>query len=188
MLPLGLQIRPNLIRFNLTNMRFTAVIFVALAAVTSSFALSKKGGDGESLIIFPFPSEANALVRTGTWFHPGLGSCGHHNTDNDLIVAVDAVTIQSFPGATANPNKHVSRIPSFTYPSTLTRTTQQPHVRPQDEGDLRRQVRCGQGCGHMPRQRVHGRKRRHEPRSLPEARSTQRRPSSRRQLDPPLRR
>ena len=136
----------------------------------------------------PLSSVAHAFVRIGTWFHPGLGSCGHHNTDNDLIVAVDAVTIQSFPGATSNPNKYVSGILSFTCFSALTQIIQQPHVRPQDEGDLWRQVRRGQGRRHMPRQRVHGRKRRHEPRSLPEARSTQRRPSSRRQLDPPLRR
>ena len=39
-------------------MRFTSVIFVALFAATSSFALSKKGGDGESLtgVISLFPS------------------------------------------------------------------------------------------------------------------------------------
>ena len=48
---------------------------------------------------------------TATYYAPGLGSCGHFNTEADFIVAVDIATIQSFPGATANPNAYVPRPP-----------------------------------------------------------------------------
>ena len=51
-------------------------------------------------------------ARTATFYTPGLGSCGHFNTEADFIVAVDIATIQSFPGATANPNAYASP-PSF---------------------------------------------------------------------------
>ncbi|EJF58907.1 barwin-like endoglucanase [Dichomitus squalens] len=68
-------------------MRFTAVVLAALSAATAGFAqsLSMSGGDA-------------------TFYTPGLGSCGFFNTEADFIVAVDIATIQSFPGATANPN------------------------------------------------------------------------------------
>ena len=46
----GLRPHPNFIPFKLTEMRFTALLFVALSAVTSSFALSKTGGDGKHLL------------------------------------------------------------------------------------------------------------------------------------------
>lgn len=46
-----LQLHSNFIRFNLSNMRFTAVFLVALSAATSGFALSKKGGDGKHFLI-----------------------------------------------------------------------------------------------------------------------------------------
>ena len=47
-------------------------------------------------------------MRTATFYEAGLGSCGFQNTDADFIVAVDIATIQSFPGATANPNAYAS--------------------------------------------------------------------------------
>ena len=40
-----------------------------------------------------------------TFYAPGLGSCGHNNSENDFIVAVDIATITHFPGAGPNPNK-----------------------------------------------------------------------------------
>ena len=45
------------------------------------------------------------LPRLATFYTPGLGSCGHNNSENDLIVAVDIATITHFPGAGPNPNK-----------------------------------------------------------------------------------
>ncbi|PBK65629.1 hypothetical protein ARMSODRAFT_891594 [Armillaria solidipes] len=44
------------------------------------------------------------LVYTGTWYYPGLGSCGITNTTSDMIVAVSHLLYDSYPGATANPN------------------------------------------------------------------------------------
>ncbi|KAI0691606.1 RlpA-like double-psi beta-barrel-protein domain-containing protein-containing protein, partial [Earliella scabrosa] len=43
---------------------------------------------------------------TATWFTPDVGSCGQTNVESDFIVALDAATLQNFPGATANPNNH----------------------------------------------------------------------------------
>ncbi|KAH9926625.1 barwin-like endoglucanase [Epithele typhae] len=67
-------------------MRFSAVLLAALSAVTVGYAQTASG--------------------TGdlTFYAPGLGSCGHTNTDADFVVAIDTATITSFPGATANPN------------------------------------------------------------------------------------
>ena len=50
---------------------------------------------------------ADSCVLTATFYTPGVGSCGRTNTESDMIVAVDKATIQSFPGAGANPNKYV---------------------------------------------------------------------------------
>ncbi|KAI1787092.1 barwin-like endoglucanase [Ganoderma leucocontextum] len=66
-------------------MRFAAVALATLSAATAGLATSMSGGDA-------------------TFYAPGLGSCGQFNTEADFIVAVDIATIQSFPGATANPN------------------------------------------------------------------------------------
>ncbi|KAI0820518.1 RlpA-like double-psi beta-barrel-protein domain-containing protein-containing protein [Trametes gibbosa] len=51
-------------------------------------------------------SLVQALTGTGdaTFYDAGLGSCGIFNTDSDFIVAIDAATFDTFPGATANPN------------------------------------------------------------------------------------
>ena len=46
----------------------------------------------------------HARILAATFYAAGTGSCGFFNTDADFIVAVDAATIQNFPGATANPN------------------------------------------------------------------------------------
>ncbi|KAM5543856.1 hypothetical protein V8D89_002473 [Ganoderma adspersum] len=66
-------------------MRFTAVLIVALSAATSGFALIKKGGNA-------------------TTYDPGLGSCGVFSTAAELVVAVDAHTINNFPGAGSDPH------------------------------------------------------------------------------------
>ncbi|KAJ7622885.1 barwin-like endoglucanase [Mycena rosella] len=42
----------------------------------------------------------------GTFYAPGLGACGKTNTANQLIVAVGHGIFDSYPGATANPNKN----------------------------------------------------------------------------------
>ncbi|PIL26359.1 hypothetical protein GSI_12115 [Ganoderma sinense ZZ0214-1] len=67
-------------------MRFAVAALAALSAASAAVATTAMtGGDA-------------------TFYAPGLGSCGHFNTETDFIVAVDIATIQSFPGATANPN------------------------------------------------------------------------------------
>nr|VWO99416.1 N/A [Ganoderma boninense] len=72
-------------------MRFSAAaLLVVLSAAATSFAevhMSKSGGDA-------------------TFYTPGVGSCGRTSTASQMIVAVDIKTIQSFPGAGANPNKN----------------------------------------------------------------------------------
>lgn len=44
-----------------------------------------------------------------TFYEAGLGACGISNTDADFIVAIDAQTFDTFPGAGANPNASVPR-------------------------------------------------------------------------------
>ncbi|KAI8992737.1 RlpA-like double-psi beta-barrel-protein domain-containing protein-containing protein [Trametes punicea] len=67
-------------------MRFSAVLIAVVSAAT--VALSQP------------------LTGTGdaTFYEAGLGACGIFNTDADFIVAVDAQTFDTFPGATGNPN------------------------------------------------------------------------------------
>ncbi|PIL27165.1 hypothetical protein GSI_10307 [Ganoderma sinense ZZ0214-1] len=88
-------------------MRFAAIFHVALSAATSGFALSKKGGDGmhsfASLVLFLIV-DAHLIIHPATYYNPGLGSCGISSSDSQLVVAVDAQTIQAFPGAGSNPN------------------------------------------------------------------------------------
>ncbi|KAI1792224.1 barwin-like endoglucanase [Ganoderma leucocontextum] len=67
-------------------MRFTfATLIVALSAATSGFALTEKGGNA-------------------TTYAPGLGSCGVFSIDANFVVAVDAHTINNFPGAGSDPH------------------------------------------------------------------------------------
>ncbi|KAI1788451.1 barwin-like endoglucanase [Ganoderma leucocontextum] len=67
-------------------MRFTAAaLIVALSAATSGFALTEKGGKA-------------------TTYDPGLGSCGVFSTAAEFVVAVDAHTMRTFPGAGSDPH------------------------------------------------------------------------------------
>ena len=96
-------------------MRFSAVLLVALSAATSGFALSKKGGDGKHFLIFLLlflVFDADPFIVSATYYNPGLGSCGISSTDSELVVAVDAQTIQTFPGAGSNPNLYAFFLPS----------------------------------------------------------------------------
>ncbi|KAI8890571.1 hypothetical protein K501DRAFT_266017 [Backusella circina FSU 941] len=43
----------------------------------------------------------------GTYFYPGLGSCGHYNTDSDMIVALSYVEMKN--GQNPNKNKNCGR-------------------------------------------------------------------------------
>lgn len=46
-------------------------------------------------------------VGQGTWFNPGLGSCGIMNTDSDYIAAVSHILYDSYPGnGGINPNRN----------------------------------------------------------------------------------
>ena len=89
-------------------MHFSAVLLAALSAATFGYAQTMTGGDGASY----FPTcaftgthtDRHACILVATFYAAGTGSCGFFNTDADFIVAVDAATIQNFPGATANPN------------------------------------------------------------------------------------
>ncbi|PPQ88507.1 hypothetical protein CVT25_013178 [Psilocybe cyanescens] len=49
-----------------------------------------------------------AQTHIGTLFNfvPGLGACGHTNTSQQIVATVSNTTFNSFPGATANPNKN----------------------------------------------------------------------------------
>ncbi|KAJ2370956.1 hypothetical protein IW150_004821 [Coemansia sp. RSA 2607] len=61
------------------------------AGETTDTASGGSGGGG---------STAEVFSGDGTYFSPGLGSCGLTNTDSDLIVAINAPQY----GTTANPN------------------------------------------------------------------------------------
>ncbi|EIW57044.1 uncharacterized protein TRAVEDRAFT_171033 [Trametes versicolor FP-101664 SS1] len=63
-----------------------STIFVAVASLATS-ALAATSGTGDA-----------------TFYEAGLGACGISNTDADFIVAIDAQTFDTFPGAGANPN------------------------------------------------------------------------------------
>ncbi|KAK7685814.1 hypothetical protein QCA50_011160 [Cerrena zonata] len=59
------------------------------------------------LVMLSLAKFGNAITTgTGqaTFYAPGLGACGHVNTDQDFIVAVSRELFDTFPGATANPN------------------------------------------------------------------------------------
>ncbi|KAK0231491.1 plant expansin [Armillaria fumosa] len=57
-----------------------------------------------ALLSAALPLVPRANVGEGTWYYPGLGSCGITNTASDMIVAVSHLLYDSYPGATANPN------------------------------------------------------------------------------------
>ncbi|KAI8582151.1 hypothetical protein K450DRAFT_171438, partial [Umbelopsis ramanniana AG] len=40
----------------------------------------------------------------GTYYAPGLGSCGHDNKDTDMIAALNAPQMGSYPNPNNNPN------------------------------------------------------------------------------------
>ncbi|KAH8091700.1 RlpA-like double-psi beta-barrel-protein domain-containing protein-containing protein [Cristinia sonorae] len=42
----------------------------------------------------------------GTYYAPGLGACGKWNSGSDMIMAASREVFDTFPGATANPNKN----------------------------------------------------------------------------------
>ncbi|THH18143.1 hypothetical protein EW146_g2798 [Bondarzewia mesenterica] len=59
-----------------------------------------------SVIAAPAPvSRAASKSGQGTFFAPGLGACGIHNSGSDMIVAVSQELFDHFPGAGVNPNK-----------------------------------------------------------------------------------
>ncbi|KAH8998968.1 expansin family protein [Lactarius hatsudake] len=50
---------------------------------------------------------AGTQVGQGTWYNPGLGSCGITNSDTDYIAAVSHVLYDSYPGYSGvNPNSN----------------------------------------------------------------------------------
>jgi len=54
-----------------------------------------------------FVSEGATISRGEvTFYFPGLGACGGKSTSNDLVAAVSGNLFNTFPGATANPNKN----------------------------------------------------------------------------------
>ncbi|KAG7446158.1 uncharacterized protein BT62DRAFT_1006376 [Guyanagaster necrorhizus] len=57
-----------------------------------------------ALLSAALPLVPRANVGEGTWYEPGLGSCGITNVATDMIVAVSYLLYDSYPGATANPN------------------------------------------------------------------------------------
>jgi len=52
------------------------------------------------------PLATRDITRTGraTYFYPGLGACGTYSNDQSMIVAMNAPTFDSYPGAGSNPN------------------------------------------------------------------------------------
>ncbi|KAF5388577.1 hypothetical protein D9757_004707 [Collybiopsis confluens] len=58
--------------------------------------------------VFPRATDYTGGTGQGTFYDTGLTSCGETHTDSDLIVALSHLFYDSYPGATANPNKYVS--------------------------------------------------------------------------------
>ncbi|CAM0138800.1 hypothetical protein VKS41_005988 [Umbelopsis sp. WA50703] len=49
-------------------------------------------------------SSSQSFSGDGTWFNPGLGSCGVTNSDDDMIAALNAPQMGSYPNPNQNPN------------------------------------------------------------------------------------
>lgn len=63
-------------------------------------------------LALPYGASVLLLISSvATFYEAGLGACGISNTDADFIVAIDAQTFDTFPGAGANPNASVPRPP-----------------------------------------------------------------------------
>ena len=89
-------------------MNTLVALYFAIFAATFGHAqeLSMCGGDGKCIPLHLCRSSGvDHGPSPATWFTPDVGSCGQTNVESDFIVALDAATLQNFPGATANPNK-----------------------------------------------------------------------------------
>lgn len=69
--------------------------------VTSKKATTKKTSTQKSS---GSSSSSQSFAGDGTWFNPGLGSCGVTNDDNDMIAALNAPQMGSYPNPNKNPN------------------------------------------------------------------------------------
>jgi expansin (peptidoglycan-binding protein) len=69
----------------------TCAVLVSSAPVTDNVSLEKRA----------------TFNGDGTYFYPGLGSCGHHNTDSDMIVALSYAQMKN--GRNPNHNKNCGR-------------------------------------------------------------------------------
>ncbi|KAJ2998644.1 hypothetical protein NUW54_g7013 [Trametes sanguinea] len=76
------------------------LLVVMVAAVRAARATVRSC----SRIVAVTGSLLTVLSLIATFYEAGLGACGITNSDADMIVAIDAQTFDSFPGATGNPN------------------------------------------------------------------------------------
>jgi hypothetical protein len=73
-------------------------LLIAAAFVISALAAPTRRsnvGDGELSFSFDDFVSQGSLYLSGTFFAPGLGSCGVSSTDADLIVAISSTLFQS---------------------------------------------------------------------------------------------
>ncbi|KAI9445201.1 expansin family protein [Lactarius indigo] len=90
-------------------MRFISTLFLSVVALmTPALAAPHAAVRVE---IDTRDAAADFLVGThvgqGTWYNPGLGSCGITNTDSDYIAAVSHILYDGYPGySVVNPNSN----------------------------------------------------------------------------------
>lgn len=67
------------------------------AAPTPTSRAASKSGQGQQIFISDSDELHPLAVFLGTFFEPGLGACGIHNSSKDMIVAVSQQLFDSFP-------------------------------------------------------------------------------------------
>jgi len=74
---------------------------LGLAAMVPAAPLeARQGFSGDGMILYSPRNNSTISFRTsppGTFYAPGLGSCGIQNTDADMIVAVSYLLFDTYP-------------------------------------------------------------------------------------------
>jgi hypothetical protein len=75
----------------------TAIIALFASAATAATVATRASNNyGDGMFIFPLLG-IYLMLSLVTYYTPGLGACGHYNTDTDYIVAVAHGTFDTYP-------------------------------------------------------------------------------------------
>ena len=75
----------------------TAIIALFASAATAATVATRASNNyGDGMFVFPLLG-IYLMLSLVTYYTPGLGACGHSNTDTDYIVAVAHGTFDTYP-------------------------------------------------------------------------------------------